>query len=125
MATFSAKEAAARAKHPDYDAVVRNPMLPINDVILDAVMDMDIGPEVVFHLGKNPGKCAEIASMSPARAGRELAKIEAQLSVPPSKKTTEAPPPPRKVKSGGKSKKDPEDMSTAEWMEWRANQLRQ
>lgn len=90
---FHERAEAVKAKHADFDAVVSNPALAINDGMAEFINDSDAGPDIAYFLGTNPAKAAEIAGMSPMKAARELARIEADLSTKTAVKTSSAPAP--------------------------------
>jgi hypothetical protein len=119
---FLEKAEKASERYPDFQAVVSNPTLPINDAMAEFIADSDHGAEVAYFLGKNPTKAAQIAQMSPIKAARELVRLEAELSQPP--KTSSAPPPINPIGSNKSSgQKDPADMSQAEFAKWRKEQI--
>ena len=116
---FMARVEEARADMPDFDQVF-NDSLPITEVGVDFLSESELGPQVAYHLGKNPNVARRIANMSPAKQGVELARIEAKLSAPPAKRTTKAPKPPRTI-SGGSSPTSvaPEKMDNEAYRKWR------
>lgn len=120
MEAFAASEGLARTKYADYDAVTRNPSLPITESIIEVVADEENGPDVLYHLGKNPQLAAEIARMPVARQARELGKLAAQVSAP--KASPKQPPKPVKPVNGmaAGGTKDPNKMSMAEYVAFRA-----
>lgn len=130
-AEWSAKVAATTAVLPDYEEVAGKSDIQVRDHVVDAIMDADRGPELVYHLAQNPDVAERLNAMSPARAAIELGKIEASLgeaaapakAEPPAKKTTTAPAPITPVKPGATTAKDPAKMSQDEYNEWRKGQL--
>ncbi len=74
---FLSKAEQAQEKYPDFESVVGNPRLPINESMAEFMALSAQGAEIAYHLGKNPTKAAEIARMSPVRAALELQKLEA------------------------------------------------
>lgn len=93
--TIQKQYGEARKVHEDFNEIALNPALPINQNIMDAAMG-DNFAEILYELGKNPEKAAEIAVMSPLQAAREIGKIEARITNPaikPKPKETNAPPP--------------------------------
>lgn len=100
---FSNAETKFAAEHDDYHDVVYDPTLRISPDMRDYVQASEIGPELVYHLGKNPDIAMDIASLPPALVGRELGKIEDGLmkaKVKP-KEVSKAPPPPKGDLGGG------------------------
>lgn len=116
----SAKEAAK--KYNDFNDVVSNPDIAISETMEQVILESEVGPDVLYHLGQNLDIALEIAQMPPHMAAREIGKIEARLSIPAQKKTTNAPPPMKPLGGKSSSKPDPKKMSTAEWIKWRNNE---
>ncbi len=108
--------------YEDFEEVASTNM-PITDAMTDAIMDMEDGHEVLYHLGNNPEEAARIAELRPVSQVRELTKLEAKLNgpkpraAPKPKKTTSATEPIKPVKGGGGPRKvDPDEMSMKEYM---------
>lgn len=120
---FHEKAEKALTKYPDFQAVISNPALTINESMAEFITDSDAGAEIAYHLGKNPTRAADIASMSPIKAARELTKLEAELAAKPKPQPSNAPAPisPIEGKSGGS--KDPADMTDAEFAAYRRRQI--
>lgn len=116
---FMEKAEKASERYADFQAVVSNPTLQINEAMAEYIADSDLGAEVAYHLGKNPMKAAQIAQMSPVKAARELAKLESELASQPKAQPSKAPEPIRPVGSRGASSSsalpsDSDDIAT--WM---------
>jgi hypothetical protein len=116
---FNLRETAARERFTDYDAVTRNPGVPITPVMLDIARDSEVGPDLVYHLGKNIPEAARIASLPPHRQAVELGKLEARLTAP--KPVPRQPPPPVDPVSGiaAGGSKSPGEMTFEEYKAWR------
>ncbi len=122
---FTEKESAFRAAHPDYDAVARNPALPITQQVAEIILETDDPPAIAYYLGQNPSEAAAIAQMTPHQIGRAIGRIEAKLSAPPTasdvprqpepKTVTRAPPPVTTLSGAPTIKKDIDSMSMAEY----------
>lgn len=123
--SFQDRVSQAAAEKPDFAEVVFNPSLSITPLMMEVLMDSDIGPDVAYHLGKNPSEASRIANLPQHRQAAELGRIEVALSQPkPAPATNRNPPPaPPKTVSGVSAglTKAPEDMSMAEYVAWRAN----
>lgn len=118
-AVFQARADEARDKYGDYDVVVGNPHLPITPSMADVIKDSDVGPDLAYHLGKNPREAARIAELPAHRQAAELGRLEARLSAPkPQPRTPPAPVQPVNGIAAGGSK-DPGSMSMAEYAAWR------
>lgn len=90
---FLEKAEKASERYPDFQQVVSNPNLPINDAMAEFIAESDLGADIAYHLGQNPMKAAALAQMSPVKAARELAKLETELANAPKAKPTKAPDP--------------------------------
>lgn len=119
--TYEERAGKYRESKPDYDSVVNNPSLRITPVMAEVIQASDYGPQVAYHLGSNPSEAARIASLPPALQAAELGSIAKALTTPaPAAPKPIAPPPPQTV--GGLAAgvaKTPEQMTMAEYIEWR------
>lgn len=125
---FQESEAAFRAEHPDYDAVTRNPSLPITPAVAAVIVDTDNPAAIAYYLGQNPNEAAAIAQMSELQMGRAIGRIEAKLSAPPAsnqprqpepRTVTRAPAPVTTLSGSPAVKKTYDDMSMREYDEQR------
>lgn len=116
---FEARAALVREQFPDFDVVVQNPALPISDAMAEVIKDSEKGPELAYHLGKNPAEAMRISALPAIRQAAELGKLEARLSQPkPQPKQPPAPVEPVSgIRAGGT--KDPDKMTFAEFKAWR------
>lgn len=116
---FNYRETVAREKFADYDAVARNPNVPITPAMAEIIQDSDVGPDLAYHLGKNLTEAARIAALPLSRQAVELGKLEARITAP--KALPKQPPAPVEpvsaIASGGT--KDPGKMSFEEFKAWR------
>lgn len=116
---YQARVQAVATKYPDYAQVAQNPNLAITPAMAETIMDSDYGPDIAYHLGKNPLEAARISQLNPPSQARELGKIEALVSAPKPQPRT-APKPVTPVGSQGSSgTKDPSKMTMAEYAAWR------
>lgn len=116
---YEARVAEVRDRYADFDAVVSNPSLPITDDMAAVIFDSDRGPEVAYHLGKNPAEAARIARLSPVAQAKELGRLEERLSAP--RALPKQPPAPITPVGGTASagSADPSKMSMSEFIKWR------
>ena len=77
---------AAKASLPDFDEIVASSDVVVNDDVRDAILESDVGPQVLYHLAENDELAKKIAGMSPKAALREIGKLEERLSVKPTAK---------------------------------------
>lgn len=118
--TFLERSEKAIERYPDFNDVVSNPTLAINTDMAEFIAESEHGPDIAYHLGKNPALAARIANMSPIKAARELTSIELELaSKPKTKQPSKAPEPITPVGTRGRASSsslpsDEDDIGT--WM---------
>lgn len=78
---------------PDFHQVAGNPTLTITPEMANEIMDSEYGPQIQYHLGKNPREAARIAALPQSRQIREIGRLEAEVSRPAPKRVTQAPAP--------------------------------
>lgn len=120
---FQAQVDKGAEKYDDFAEVALDPSVPISEVMAEAIAESDVGVELAYHLGKNRTEAARIAALGPVAAARELGKLEAKLTAAPPIRSTSAPAPITPVKGAAKTEKDPSDMSSKEFAEWRRKQI--
>lgn len=121
---FQRRAAEFRAEASDFDMVAFNPSLPVSDAMAEAINASDMGPQVLYYLGKNPNEAARIAALPAIQAARELGRLETRISLPQPKTVTSAPKPVTPLDGGGSSRAiDPDKMTTEEWKAWRNQSL--
>ncbi len=106
-------------RYPDFQTVVSNPDLRINENMVEFIADSSLGAEVAYYLGKNPDKAAHIANLSPIKAARELTSIETELNAKPKPTPSKAPEPINPIGTKGRATtsalpSDDDDIDT--WM---------
>lgn len=111
----------------DYeDAIAEAGEVIIPAGMQEAIMESDIGPEILYALAKNKPELMRISKLNLVAQAKEIGKLEAKLAKSEEKKPevktkTAAPPPPKPVgtKSPGKVVKDPSDMTPDEYIAWK------
>ena len=79
--TWASKVQAAKALMPDFDDIVASSDVVVNDDIRDAILESDVGPQILYHLAENDDVAKRIAGLSPKQALREIGKLEARFEV--------------------------------------------
>lgn len=128
-------------KYPDYHDVAESPDVAITIPMAHAIMQSDFGPELQYHLGKNPAEAERIsklpvpaqllalgrleASFAAASKVEEKPETPAPAATPaPKPAVSSAPPPVKPVKAGNADAvKDPNEMSMEEYAAYRKKQL--
>jgi hypothetical protein len=69
----------AKAALPDFDDIVASSDVVVNDDIRDAILESDVGPQILYHLAENEDVAKKIAGLSAKQALREIGKLEARF----------------------------------------------
>ena len=123
--TWQQRATDATSRYADFQDVALNPSLPVSPAMAEVIQSVDNGPDVLYHLGRNPAEAARIAALSPAQAAFALGSLAAALQ-PPSKATPRPVPQPINPLAGGSAAPatDPDKMSSDQWLAWRRESLR-
>lgn len=85
--------------------------------VASAMMSLENGAEMIYHLGNHLDKADSLAGMTPMAAMAEIGRISAQMSVEPEIKLSAAPDPIEPVTAGSAlSDKMDDEMSIDAWM---------
>lgn len=80
---WASKLAETQGRISDYQAIVGASDQEVAPHVIEAIKAAELGPELVYHLAKNPDLASRLNGLSPARAAIELGRIEATLGTPP------------------------------------------
>lgn len=109
---------------PDYAEVAERDDLSISMPMAQAIITAPNGPQIAYHLGKNPEEAARIASLPPPQAVFEMGLLAASLK-PPKPGVSQAPKPPKPIGSrADASPKGPDEESMEEYAARRKKELR-
>lgn len=108
----------AKTRYADFDKVALRHDLPIGETVALLIQTSDQGPDVLYHLGKDPALAARLSAMHPVEAARAIGRIEATLNAPKPRTETKAPDPITPIR-GAAGTRDPEKMSPREYAAWR------
>ena len=76
--------ATGNTKFRDFDAVINGGLAPfLNDAMREELGTSDLGADVAYYLGKNPGEAARIAQLEPRALAREIVRLEQKVATPP------------------------------------------
>lgn len=64
---------------PDYEQVLEDSELDMPNIGMQYLVESEMGPQLAYHLAKNPDVVNRLASLSPSRVIAELGKLEARL----------------------------------------------
>jgi hypothetical protein len=77
--TWAKKVEEAKANLPDFDDIVASSDVVVNDDIRDAILESDVGPQILYHLAENDDIAKRIAGLPPKAALREIGRLEARF----------------------------------------------
>jgi len=118
---FDAKARAFEAESPDWRQVVTS--IPLSDAAFQAAQQSDMGPALLYHLGKNPQLAEQIYSLSPYQQAMRLGRLELELSQPQPKRISGAPEPINPLSGGDGKAYDPNRGTAEQYKAWRNAQL--
>lgn len=112
--------------HPDFDDAIAElgHNVQFRPEVVEAIGLSEHGPAVAHYLAKHLDEADRISRMPPHLAAMSIGRIEAQVSAPRPKPVSNAPAPMPTLGGGGVLQKDPERMSTDEWLAWRRASLK-
>lgn len=120
---WAGKQEQARKSIPDYDEVLGEAETVVAPHVTDAILTSDRGPEVAYHLAKNPALAEKLNRLSPIAAAREIGRIEAALEKSsPGTSRSSPPPPARTTRSSATLSGDPAKMDHEQYRAMRAKQ---
>jgi hypothetical protein len=142
---YGKRLAAAREKHEDFDDALKSlagtEIERVHNDVVEYLQESEQGPDLLYHLAKNPDVLDRLRKLSPRRFIAELGKLEAKWEQPPAKDPTptlsevattarpvsKAPAPIAPLDTAGIAPvaKKPEDMSVQELREYRRQQERE
>lgn len=85
---------AFEADHPDFREVIGASDLRVSQAMTVAIANVENGPAVAYHLGKDKAEAARIAAMDPMRAAVEIGRLAADLAKPAQSPARRLPNPP-------------------------------
>lgn len=73
-----------RESTPDYDEVIEAASkVETPHLVVQYLVESDVGPQLAYHLAKNPDEISRLSKLSPSRQLAELGKLEAKLEAKP------------------------------------------
>jgi hypothetical protein len=123
---YAGRVQKAAEKYPDYKDVAESPNVTVSIPMAHAIMQSEHGPEIAYHLGKNPEEAKRIASLNPVQQLVEVGLIVAKLTATapataapaPKPAVSAAPKPITPLESKSDPVKRPEEMGMDEYAEY-------
>lgn len=125
VTVWNERKAKALEKMPDYAEVAEADGLAISQTMANVILRSENGPEVAYHLGKNPDEAKRIWALAPIDQVYEIGALAAKLSAP-KPNVSRAPDPikPIRQSSAPANRKSPAEMDMNEYANHRMAQLR-
>jgi hypothetical protein len=80
LKTWSEKLEKAKPNLADFDDVIESTQVVVSNEVRDAIIESDVGPEILYHLASLDGEEAEkFQALSVSKALREIGKLEARF----------------------------------------------
>jgi hypothetical protein len=80
LKTWSEKLEKAKPNLTDFDDIVNSTQIVVSDDVRDAIVESDVGPEILYHLASLDGEEAQRFQALPVtKALREIGKLEARF----------------------------------------------
>lgn len=112
-----------KADNPDFEQIAFSAAIGSETSLM--VAEMEDGPAVAYHLGKNPALARQIEGLPERQRPFALGKIAAQITAPPPRRVTSAPPPvDAAAGKSGAGTIDPAKMGMDDYVRWRKSQKR-
>ena len=77
--SWTQKLEKVKAEFPDFDDIVESSTVQVRDEVKDAILESDVGPQILYELASNDELAQKIASMPVHKALKELGKLEVQF----------------------------------------------
>lgn len=77
--SWNDRQAAAKTAIPDYAEKIAGSDVKISDQLRDAIIESEVGPEILYHLATNKDVADALGKLTVGRMLREIGKLEAQL----------------------------------------------
>lgn len=74
------RQSVFKAEASDYEEVISGSDVRVSEQVRDAIIESEVGPQILYHLAKNPEVASKLGDMTVGRALRELGKLEAALT---------------------------------------------
>ena len=65
---------------PDLNQVLAASEVRVSDAVTELLLESDLGPQIAYHLDRNPDLAEKLNAMSPTQAAREIGRLEVKLA---------------------------------------------
>ena len=116
LAGFTERLTKAKEKYADFSEVAERPDVNVSQVMVNAIVTDEMGPDIQYYLGKHPDEATRITSLPAELQLMELGSIKASLKQPAvAKPVSQAPAPGKPIKTTTEPEKAIDDMSMEEY----------
>jgi len=102
---WSDKITAVKADLPDFEDIVSSSNVAVSDQVRDAILESDVGPQVLYYLAENPEFAQKLSEMSTITALVKIGNLEARFEKKEPAKAAatkqKAPAPIKPIQGGG------------------------
>jgi hypothetical protein len=74
------RQTAYKAENPEYEAKIVASEVKVSDEVRDAIIESDVGPQLLLHLAENPDYAKDLGKLTVKKALKELGRLEERLS---------------------------------------------
>jgi len=112
-------------KYPDFAEKVIKSDLPFTAIMVETLMDSDMGADTAYYMAQNPNQVKKIAEMPPIAQARAIFELESKVKAKQAPAQSKAPAPVKPVRGGSSASqsKPITEMSMAEYAAHRHKQM--
>jgi hypothetical protein len=88
--SWNQKVAKAKGSMPDFDEIVSSSTTVVSDAVRDAIIESDVGAQILYHLASDDEYAESIAKMPAIKALKEIGRLEARFEAEQEKPETKA-----------------------------------
>ena len=79
MESWNQKVSKAKSSMPDFDDVVASSTTVVSDAVRDAIIESDVGAQILYHLASDDDYAESLAKMPAIKALKEIGRLEARF----------------------------------------------
>ena len=88
--SWNQKVSKAKSSMPDFDDVVASSTVVVSDAIRDAIIESDVGAQILYHLASDDDYAESLSAMPAIKALKEIGRLEARFEGEQSKPEVKA-----------------------------------
>ena len=88
--TWNKKVSKIQEDIPDFNKVVSKSSVVVSDAVRDAIIESDVGPQILYHLASDNDLAESISKMPAIKALKEIGRLEARFEAKEEKPKKEA-----------------------------------